>query len=63
MKVYVLTTEDGGDNELFCGVITNIDKVKNRSWYTIYEVEVDSEFDTDSYGTYVAPTQNFTIIK
>lgn len=44
MKVYALTTCDGGDNEIFCGVITDLKNLKDPGYYNIYECETDSEF-------------------
>jgi len=45
MKVIVLTTNDGGDNEIFCGVVSDISKVGNPFQYYVYEVDVDSDFN------------------
>ena len=60
MKIYVLTTTDGGDNEIFCGAVSDTAKIKNPSFYFIYEVELDSGF-TDEYE-YMPPMQKFTEI-
>lgn len=58
MKVYVLTTNDGGDNEIFCGVISDPILIK-ESYYTIYEVEVDSPFD--KIIAFNVPAQTFRV--
>lgn len=56
--VFVLTTSDGGDNEIFCGVVANLKNVKNQCNYCIYEVEIDSEFYDQDYN--LPPMQKFT---
>lgn len=44
MNVFVLTTEDGGDNELFCGCVSTLEGV-DLDKYTFYKVEVDGPFN------------------
>ena len=55
--VYVLTTSDGGDNEIFCGVISDLDLLKNKHLYYVYQVRIDSEFVYG--GDWIAPQQKF----
>lgn len=45
-KVFALTTDDGGDNEIFAGIVSDLKNIKNPQYYTIYEVGVDSPFNT-----------------
>ena len=59
MKVYVLTTTDGGDNEIFCGVVSNLALIQNPEGYYIYEVEVDSSFNSNRAGVRGALSQKF----
>jgi hypothetical protein len=57
MKVYVLTTEDGGDNEIFAGCVTDLALVNNIDSYNIHMVEVDSPFN--AFVAYKVPAQTF----
>lgn len=57
MTVFVLTTEDGGDNELFCGCVSSLENINHPEWYNIYRVEVDSAFDCERVPS--VPSQAF----
>jgi len=62
MKVYVLTFEDGGDNEIFAGVVSDIKKIKNPEHYHIYYVEIDSPFSATT-NPWEFPMQFYKEIK
>lgn len=60
MKVYVLTTSDGGDNEIFCGVISSLENMPEK-YYSVYEVEVDAPFSKAPWGDWLK--QSFVTIE